>query len=294
MHGGAGTMTTLSSLRAALLALCLALAGATVLPALGLAAQSMISEEENGLEVWRATWPLAGWPHMARQHSLAGGWGRLDSGLPPAREPPSPAAGSWPDRRPPDRSAAGRGWGRGALAGPRAAAKFRNLITEWPRKGKGERGVRGPARRGCPAARSWRGRGGGSGLCAPQHVPRRAGGRRGRAPAQPPVCALALCVPGRVAGSGLGSLCPPPPPPPSAPRSPLACHSARACPGGGGCCFQLGCQNPVGRRPYRPHPHSPGSSLSSGDHSCLFGGVQTTALKGNWANPWRTRRATRT
>lgn len=43
-------------------------------------------------------------------------------------------------------------------------------------------------------------------------------GMRGRAPAQlagsepPPVCALALCVPGRVAGSGFESLCPPPSP----------------------------------------------------------------------------------
>ena len=53
-------------------------------------------------------------------------------------------------------------------------------------------------------------------------------GRRGRAPARlagseppPPVCVLVLCVPGRVAGSGFESLCPPPPPSPSVPRYPL-------------------------------------------------------------------------
>lgn len=59
--------------------------------------------------------------------------------------------------------------------------------------------------------------------------------RRGRAQAQLtgfellPVSALALCVPGRVAGSGFESLCPPPPPTPSVPPNPLPCLSLCPC-----------------------------------------------------------------
>ena len=34
----------------------------------------------------------------------------------------------------PGRLASDSGWGRGSLAGPWVASKFRNLITEWPRK----------------------------------------------------------------------------------------------------------------------------------------------------------------
>jgi hypothetical protein len=64
-------------------------------------------------------------------------------------------------------------------------------------------------------------------------------GRWGQAPAQlagsepPPVCALALCVPGRVAGSGFESLCPSPPPSPSVPPYPLLCLSLCPCLSGG-------------------------------------------------------------
>lgn len=82
----------------------------------------------------------------------------------------------------------------------------------------------------CPGVRGspWEGRRAGASACVLcSTCPR----RRGRARAQLggfellPVSALALCVPGRVAGSGFESLCPSPPPTPSVPPNRLPCLS---------------------------------------------------------------------
>lgn len=103
--------------------------------------------------------------------------------------------------------------------------------------------------------------GGGFGLCALQHVPWAAGTARAQLAGSepPPVCALALCVPGRVAGSGFESLCPPPPPSPSVPLYPLPGLSL--CPRlswGRGMLLPAGVTvNPVGRRPAPSTPCSP-------------------------------------
>lgn len=145
------------------------------------------------------------------------------------QEPPGPGGPSRVVARPqyPGRLASGSGWGRGSLAGPWVASKFRNLITEWLKKGR-ERRVLAQARLGLGTAgcarvevclgiwdSGWEGRQAGASACVRRST---CPGRRGRARAQlagsepPPVCALALCVPGRVAGSGFESLCPPPSP----------------------------------------------------------------------------------
>lgn len=76
------------------------------------------------------------WPDSA-----AAGWGGCLTCLDSSQEPPGPGGPSRVVARPqdPGRLAAGCGWGRGSLAGPRVASKFRNLITEWPRKGRERR-----------------------------------------------------------------------------------------------------------------------------------------------------------
>lgn len=203
---------------------------------------------------------------MARQrHSWVGSWLTLP-GSP--QKPPGPRGPSRVVDRPqdPGRPTAGSGWGRGSLAGPWVASKFRNLITEWPRKGR-ERRVRVQSRlrlgtAGCVRVEvcsgvwgsGWEGRRAGAWACVRC---RTCPGRRGRAPAQlagsepPPVCALALCVPGRVAGSGFESLCPPPPPSPSVPLYPLPGLSLCPCLSWGrGMLLPAGVTvNPLGRRP---------------------------------------------
>lgn len=184
------------------------------------------------------------------------------------QKPPGPRGPSRVVDRPqdPGRPTAGSGWGRGSLAGPWVASKFRNLITEWPRKGR-ERRVRVQSRlrlgtAGCVRVEvcsgvwgsGWEGRRAGAWACVRC---RTCPGRRGRAPAQlagsepPPVCALALCVPGRVAGSGFESLCPPPPPSPSVPLYPLPGLSLCPCLSWGrGMLLPAGVTvNPLGRRP---------------------------------------------
>lgn len=224
--------------------------------------------------MWRATWPLAGWPHVAGQRSSRVGLSLAFPGCP--QEPPGTSGPSRVVARPqdPGRSAAGSGWGQGSLAGPWAASKFRNLITEWPRKGRERRarvrarlslGTAGCARvEVCPGdwGSGWEGRRAGASACVRGST---CPGRRGPARAQlagsepPPVCALALCVPGRVAGSGFESLCPPPPPSPSVPLYPLPCLSLCPCLSGGrGMLLPAGVTvNPVGRRPSSSIPCSP-------------------------------------
>ena len=73
---------------------------------------------------------------MARQHRSGVGSGLTLPSRP--QEPPGPGGPGRVVARPqdPGRLAAGSVWGRGPLAGPGVASKFRNLITEWPRKGR--------------------------------------------------------------------------------------------------------------------------------------------------------------
>lgn len=244
---------------------------------------------------------------MARQHRS-----RVGSCLtcPAAhRSPQDQAAPSRVVARPqdPGRLAAGSGWGRGSLAGPRVASKFRNLITEWPRKGR-ERRVLAQARLGLGTAgcarvevclgiwgSGWEGRQAGAPACVRRST---CPGRRGRARAQlagsepPPVCALALCVPGRVAGSGFESLCPPPPPSPSVPLYPLPGLSL--CPRlswGRGMLLPAGVTvNPVGRRPgsshslqSRPSP-TPPTPQPSAPYATVLGCI-LQQLKGTEVTP---------
>lgn len=204
--------------------------------------------------------------------STAAGWGRGRLARPPTgahrspQEPPgaprSPQDQAGPSRvvaRPqdPGRLAAGSGWGRGSLAGSRVASKFRNLITERPRKGR-ERRVRAQARLGLGTAGCARaevclgiwgsgGRGGRRGLRPVCAAARALGGgdRHGRSSQAQSrrrrgVRWLFVCLAGwlglalKVSAHPLPHLrlC-------RSTRFPV-CHSARARPGGGGCCSQLG------------------------------------------------------
>lgn len=203
-----------------------------------------------------AGWVALGWPRVARQRRS---WVRSWLILPGSpQESPGPGGPSRVSDGPqdPGRPAAGSGWGRGSLAGPWVASKFRNLITEWPRKGR-ERRVRVQAqlRLGTAGVPGWRcvresgapgGRGCGRGLgpvCAAARA--RGGGDRHRrsSPAQSRrrgVRWFFVCLAGwlglawKVSAHPLPllRLC-------LSTRFPV-CHSARACPGGGGCCSQLG------------------------------------------------------
>lgn len=81
-----------------------------------------------------AGWVAPGWPHVARQcRKRVESWLTLPSR---PREPPGPGGPNLVVNRPQDPGwqASGSGWGQGSLAGPWVASKFRNLITEWPRK----------------------------------------------------------------------------------------------------------------------------------------------------------------
>lgn len=198
----------------------------------------------------------AGWvaPVVARQHRS-----RVGSGLPLPSRPQKPPGPGGPGRvvaRPqdPGRLAAGSVWGRGPLAGPGVASKFRNLITEWPRKGREGRGGcerrlgSAWAQRGVPGRRCvWESRvrvGGAAGGRGPRPVCAAArawgGGDGHRRGSQAPsrrrrcVCWLFVCLAGWL---GLALKVSAHPLPPlrlcRATRFPV-CHSARARPGGGG------------------------------------------------------------
>lgn len=129
-------------------------------------------------------------------------------------------------------------------------------------------------------------------------------GRRGRAREQPagseppPVCALVLCVPGRVAGSGFESLCPPPPPSPSVQLYPLPGLSFCPCLSWGrGMLLLAGVTaNPVGRRPSSSSslesrlplhlPHSHPSAPFATILGCTLQQLSLTALILYWGGLW--------